>query len=769
MHRPILRVGLALAIALGVVAACGGETPDPQTPEFLISANPRQINDQGQISQIDVTAKNADGTAGTGTVVLKAAAGEFPSGATEETLTLASGKASTSFLCNKGADAKCAGNVRIDGTWGTEVTSVTLTVGSTAKPDGGTDGGTNPKPDGGTPDGGGGTAGTYTTVVTTTKPLLVANTGDTTVVTATVTRTAGGAPEANASVTFNTTLGSFTPAAGTQTATATTDATGKAQVSIYVANTPPGTARITATYGDGTGIKDLPFSAISSIVYVTGSAKALLGLDSSGRETTTPVNFKITNSAQQPVPGVEVSFEVSGAAGASVTPTAVSDNNGVVSTTLRSGNSVGVAIVKATVTATRGSTPEVSANHPGTPIVGGKPSDTGLSVDCTLKNLGALHALPPPRVVNTQCKAKLVDRFSNPVGLATPVQWYAEAGSINSPVDSRPQQGSTPSADTGDAVTTFSTNGAFPPYAVTPLTTSNPPEMYQGDPTDPNGRNPRDMTVTVIAVVAGEEEFVDGSGSGPTAGQTNGRWDPGEWFTDLGEPLVDRNDNGVWDPGESFIDTERVDCSNPTAPPAKNNKWDGPNGCWDNNTQIWRSIHIVYSGPLYTGAGMESERYLVYTPPNQPYSVPINGIVDVSVRWADAYYNRMSPDSASFGVTKTGTRGQVGVTSDANAFAYGGFTVSYVKREGTTQSDGSVRLGALCDTGKPTPPNSSTSPVATRCVRSAEFNFLPGGQIANVRLTGATSTGSSVLSTVELKANHAFSTSPVIQFQAFYE
>jgi len=768
MNRPIWRVGIALAIALGIVAACGGgEKPPSETPELFISATPRQINDQGQISQIDVTATNADGTKGTGTVTLKATAGTFSSGATEETLTLDSaGKAQASFLCNKGADAKCAGNVRIDGTWGTTTASVTLVVGSTVPAkDGGTDGGTNPKPDGGTPDGGGGTTGTFTTVVQTSKPLLVANTGDQSIITATVTRTAGGAAEANAQVTFNTTLGSFTPALGTQTTQATTDATGKAQVSLYVANSAPGTARISATHGDGTGIKDIPFSSISSIVYVTGSAKALLGLESSGRETTSPVSFKVTNANQQAVPDVEVSFEVSGAAGASVTPSATTNVQGIATTTLRSGNSVGVAIVKATVTATKASTPDVSANHPGTPIVGGKPSDTGLSVDCTLKNLGALHALPPPRTVTTSCKAKLVDRFSNPVGLSTPVQWYSEAGSINSPVDSKAQQGASPASDTGDAVTVFSSNGAFPPYAVTPL----PGEKFEGSQTDPNGRNPRDMTVTVIAVVAGEEEFIDGSGSGATAGQVNGRWDPGEWFTDLGEPLVDRNDNGVWDPGESFIDTERIDCANPNSPPAKNNRWDGPNGCWDSNTQIWRAIHLIYSGPLYTGSQLSE--YLTYTPP-QPaggYSVPVNGIVDVGFRWADPYFNRMSPDSAGFSVVKTGSRGGVAVTSDANAFAYGGFTISYVKREGTTQPDGSILLGGLCDTGKPTPPNSSTSPVATRCVRSAEFNFLLGGNTGNVRLTGATAVGPPVFSTIDLKANHSFSTSPVVQFNATYE
>jgi hypothetical protein len=756
---------------MGIVAACGGgETPTDET-ELFITATPRQINDQGQLAQIDVTATGADGLPGTGTVTLKAGAGTFVSGATEETLTLASGKASTSFLCNKGADAKCTGNVRIDGTWGTTTGSVTIGVGSNVPgKDGGSDGGgTNPKPDGGVPDGGGGISGTFTTVLQSSKPLLVANTGDQAVLTATVTRTSGGTPVASVPVTFNTTQGSFTPAAGTQATEVNTDAAGKAQVTLYVANTPPGTARVTATHGDGTGIKDITFSAISSMVYVAGSAKALLGLESSGRETTTPVSFRINNSAQQPVPDVEVSFEVSGAAGASVTPTAVSNSSGVVTTTLRAGNSVGVAIVKATVTATKTGPQPITANHPGTPIVGGKPSDVGLSVDCDKKNLGALHALPPPRVLNTPCKAKLVDRFSNPVGLATPVQWYSEAGSINSPVDSKAQSGATPAADTGEATTLFSTNGAFPPYAVTPLLNANPPEKYEGDPSNANSRNPRDMTVTVIAVVAGEEEFVDGSGSGPTAGNLNGTWDPGEWFTDLGEPLVDRNDNGVWDPGEFFIDTERIDCANPNSPPAKNNRWDGPNGCWDSNTQIWRSIHIVYTGPLYTGSQLSE--YFILTPaqPAGGYNVPVNAIVDVGFRWSDPYFNRMSPDAASFAATRTGNRGTVSVIHDANAFAYGGFTVSYVKREGTTQPNGTVLLGGLCDTGKPSPPNSSTSPVATRCVRSVEYNFLQGGNTGTVRLAGATSTGPSTSSTIELKANHGFSTSPIVQFGAFFE
>src|SRR5690349_19940245 len=67
MQRPIWRLGAALVVALGIVAACGGgDKPPPAEPELLLSANPRQINSSGQASQIEISGTNADGTAGTG-------------------------------------------------------------------------------------------------------------------------------------------------------------------------------------------------------------------------------------------------------------------------------------------------------------------------------------------------------------------------------------------------------------------------------------------------------------------------------------------------------------------------------------------------------------------------------------------------------------------------------------------------------------------------------------------------------------------------------
>jgi hypothetical protein len=769
MQRSLLTASACLALALVIGVACGGDDGGgggEEADSLTLTPNPRTISDDGEVSLISVKAQNADGTPGTGEVTFTTTAGLLG----EEVVTLEDGMGAVGLACAKSLDTKCVGTVRVTAKWKDETVTTTLTVraagdggtGDGGTGDGGTgDGGTG---DGGTGDGGTGDGGTQfgnlTVSLATGKALLIANTGDQTPVTVTVTNRTNGQPVPGKQITFTTTRGSFAPAEGTTSTTATTNASGAASVPLYAANMGPGTADITAALTEGTLKTTVTFTAISTVSYVSNNptTKALIGIESSGRDTTTPLLFRITDAAQKPVPGIELTFTVSGAAGANATDKAVTNSDGVASTTLRAGNTVGVAIVKAAVSATIGSSRELSVSHPGTPIVGGKPSDRGLVVDCDKKNLGALHATPPPRSLTTNCKAFLSDRFSNPVGLATTVQWYTEAGRITSPVDSKPQTSTTPSADTGVATTIFSTSGTFPPYAVTPLSG----EKHVGnDPTDPQGRNPRDMAVTVIAVVGGEEDFYDGSGS---SGIINGQWDPGEWFIDLGEPLVDRNDNGKWDPGEFFIDTERIDCANPSAPATRNGVWDGPNGCWDRNTQIWRAIHIVYTGPL--SGDLANHLWL---PPGQPYEVPAGQTVAIPFNWSDAYFNRMSNDSAGFSVSRTGSRGGVSVTSTAGAFAYGGFEIAYQARVATTQADGSLLLGGICNDGAPTPPDSATSPVKTRCVRHTEFSFPEKvGNEGTVNLVGGSGAGYS-LSDVSLTANHSFSSSGTIKFQAEYK
>ena len=87
--------------------------------------------------------------------------------------------------------------------------------------------------------------------------------------------------------------------------------------------------------------------------------------------------------------------------------------------------------------------------------------------------------------------------------------------------------------------------------------------------------NPRDNLVTMIAITAGEEGFVDING--------NGVFDNGEPFDDLTEPFVDSNDDGTWDNTERFVDVNG------------DGTWNGKNGVWDANTLIWKQEKITWT------------------------------------------------------------------------------------------------------------------------------------------------------------------------------
>lgn len=92
--------------------------------------------------------------------------------------------------------------------------------------------------------------------------------------------------------------------------------------------------------------------------------------------------------------------------------------------------------------------------------------------------------------------------------------------------------------------------------------------------------NPRDNLVTLIAVVAGEEGFIDKD--------QDGTFDKGEEeFFDQTEPFVDANDNATYDPDEKYVDTNG------------NGAWDGKNGEWDANTLLWRQERILWTGIPY--------------------------------------------------------------------------------------------------------------------------------------------------------------------------
>jgi hypothetical protein len=458
--------------------------------------------------------------------------------------------------------------------------------------------------------------------------------------------------------------------------------------------------------GDG-GVPGVP----ANIVYADlPGTLPIVGIQSSGRDTTTPISFQLIDANHLGVPGQGIAFSVGG--GATVIDAGVTDGLGYAFTILTSGDEVGIASVTATYTPNDGGTPLV-ATSPGTAIVGALPSDLGFVVACNNLNLSANSSVTPPRPdITTTCTAKLNDRFSNPVGIPTLVEWYSEAGSINSPVVSKPfatLDAGIADPTIGFATTDFSSDGKWPPADVAPL---------PGEPNVPTtdirwvatGLNPRDMLVTMIAVTPGEEAFFDGSGT--SNGVKNGKWDPGEWFIDVSEPFVDENDNQQWDPGEPFIDEPWLNCATGVVEPP-NGKWDPPNGCWDGNILLWLPVHVVYSGPV--------TRLILDDPP--PYVVPQTpAVLQLGYHLADDFFIRLAPDNLQLTTSIIGQRAGADLipNADTNLESYG-FTVNYRLVQETETSPGVFQVDGTCDPSAPFT-GSTTLPIKTRCMHRYDFS-----------------------------------------------
>jgi len=118
-------------------------------------------------------------------------------------------------------------------------------------------------------------------------------------------------------------------------------------------------------------------------------------------------------------------------------------------------------------------------------------------------------------------------------------------------------------------------------FTLTPSCEPRDVEPMSGEPNHMEEgiiHNPRDGLLTLVFYIDGEEGFTDSNG--------NGLYDPGEPFfgQDLAEPYVDENDNSQFDTNEPYIDLD------------ENGEWSEANGRWDEDTLIWKKVHILFSG-----------------------------------------------------------------------------------------------------------------------------------------------------------------------------
>ncbi|MDY7231939.1 Ig-like domain-containing protein [Hyalangium rubrum] len=657
MQRPIWRVCAALAMAIGAVVACNGGDPVDTEDELFITATPRQINNQGEASLIEITATKADGLKGTGKVTLKALAGALGNGSLEEQLDLVEGKASTSFTCNK-VDPKCTGNVRIDGTWGETTTSVTLVVSGSSTTDGGTtDGGTTPITDGGTGTGDGGVRLT----VTTSKATLFTNVGDFAEITASLTQTDGG-PRANELITFDTSVGGLQVTSNDPpelSVQAQTNASGQAVVRL-VENGVAGTTNVRARHTTSGAQATVPvkITNIQQITYTGttcgGQACTIMGVNGSGFNEQAQVSFKVVDSTGNPAPGVSVTFTIPNApTGTTVSPSAITNSQGIATATVSAGPVIGAIVVKAVAITNR-----VQVDSANIGIRGAKVANQGFSLACDLVNIGVYASANPPAAYNINCKVKVVDRYNNPVGTGTTVNFKVEAGNIENSVATKAYSPTGNNADEGTGTVRFNTTGGtFFPVDVPPLDAApnQSPFPRDAEPRGPYGQltaNPRDGLVTIIAYTRGEEWFSDSN--------SNGVRDSGEQFIDQGEPFVDSNDNGIWDSGETYIDEAPAD-----------GRWNGPDGTWNNDTSIWTETRMLYTGrPAGNLAGH------VYITPAQfaepcTGGVPKGGLTYVKMYYGDDFFNRPQAQGTAFTASHTASKGAVRVLNSGLLDGYG--------------------------------------------------------------------------------------------------
>jgi hypothetical protein len=426
----------------------------------------------------------------------------------------------------------------------------------------------------------------------------------------------------------------------------------------------------------------------------------IMGIRKSGFQELADVSFTVKDSEGVPVSGVAVVFELesppsgteflNGGTGTQ-TVSINTDAKGIASARVQSGITLGVFTVKATVG------PTLLARSPAIGVRGVTPANRGFSLQCGLRNMAVFADPLPPKALKTNCTATLVDRFNNPVGKPTTINFKVEAGAIASSVQSKAFDPVGANADEGKATVEFNSVGTFPPNNVAPLSSpgdySTGVESSDGN-TAPSGVNQRDGLVTILAYAAGEEAFDDNN--------SNGQWDAGENFIDQGEPFVDSNDNNQWDPGEFYADV---------AP--SNGQYDPPNGIWDKATTVWTTTFILYSGWLTR----------VFIEPD-PISVPVGATRTVRAYFSDDRWNRSQNGATTFQFSRTGVRGTAVPQFDAFLDGYG---------FGLTR--------ALYDA---TNPNEICSATLARCVWLTKFQFTAAPAYflgTTLTLTGAVADG----------------------------
>ena len=338
-----------------------------------------------------------------------------------------------------------------------------------------------------------------------------------------------------------------------------------------------------------TGVGTMEFvESVPSIIGVAGASSFGNGVV----EDSAVVRFRVLTSYGEPVPdGTLVSFTVTGPVGASILQTNSGTIDGVASTIVRGGRVSGTLRVLAETSFDSQVFRTWSA-----PIAvqSGPPAHRNMTIglaDDTVSMPGfAFNNL------DGQVQVSLADRYGNPVPQGTQVYLSTEAGVI---------QASGSSNELGQVTVDYYTGNPEPIFLGDQYVDVDPyndgvfrfNQSYRRQVSaNTNSQN------TILAVVVGEESFVDANG--------DGIYNTGETIFDLTEPYLDQDSNGS---RRGAIDTYTDDdgetitlYQEPFWDYNENGVFDSANGQWDGQTFIWRDVRQTWYGTAASVAVLPS-------------------------------------------------------------------------------------------------------------------------------------------------------------------
>jgi hypothetical protein len=280
----------------------------------------------------------------------------------------------------------------------------------------------------------------------------------------------------------------------------------------YVAKGCSGSDLITASATiDGasvsaTGSVTVATAAIGSIQFEKASPTniALKGTGGSGRPETSTVSFLVFDASGSARANADVTFSLDTTVGGMnlTTTSAKSDASGRVQTIVNAGTVATPVRVTARI-----ASPAISTQSNGLTITTGIPDTDSFSLSVQCPNAEAFDY----DGVTVPVTARLSDRFNNLVPDGTAVAFKPEGGQM--------------------VAQCTTTNGA----CTVNWTSSDPRPLLNG-----KGR------VTILATAIGEDSFVDSN--------SNGYYDSGELFANLGEPYRDDDESLAYTSGEFFLD-----------------------------------------------------------------------------------------------------------------------------------------------------------------------------------------------------------------------